>query len=111
MYWKSHITCSWNCKSNSISRNSRKLHKQEPADLITVANGLKEKNQLESIGGAAYLAAISDAAPIAVNAVHYARIIRGKASLRQLITSSSQIIEKCLMDKGDFEQENSLSFN
>ncbi len=79
-------------------------NKQEPADLITVANGLKEKNQLESVGGAAYLAAISDAAPIAVNAVYYAKIIRGKASLRQLITSSSQIIEKCLEDKGDFDE-------
>ena len=79
-------------------------NKQEPADLITVANGLKEKNQLENIGGAAYLAAISDAAPIAVNAVHYARIIKGKSSLRQLITASSQIIEKCLKDKGDFEE-------
>ena len=78
-------------------------NKQEPADLITVANGLKEKDQLESIGGAAYLATICDAAPIAVNAVHYARIIKGKASLRELITASSAIIEKCLKDKGDFE--------
>ncbi len=78
--------------------------KGEPADLVTVANRLKEKEELESIGGAAYLAAISDAAPIAVNAVHYARIIRGKASLRQLIASSSSIIERCLKDKGDFAE-------
>ncbi|WP_300464220.1 replicative DNA helicase [Desulfobacula sp.] len=77
--------------------------KDEPADLITVANRLKEKEELESIGGVAYLAAISDAAPIAVNAVHYANIIKGKASLRQLITASSSIIERCLKDKGDFE--------
>jgi len=79
-------------------------NKQEPADLITVANGLKEKDQLESIGGAAYLATICDAAPIAVNAVHYARIIKGKASLRALITASSTIIENCLKDKGNFEE-------
>ncbi len=79
-------------------------NKQEPADLITVANGLKEKDQLESIGGAAYLATICDAAPIAVNAVHYARIIKGKSSLRELITASSAILEKCLEDKGDFEE-------
>jgi len=58
---------------------------------------------LEGIGGAAYLAAISDAAPIAVNAIHYAKIIKGKASLRQLITASSEIIEKCLKDQGEFE--------
>ncbi|MBC2704309.1 replicative DNA helicase [Desulfobacula sp.] len=78
-------------------------NREEPADLVTVANRLKEKEELESIGGVAYLAAISDAAPIAVNAVHYAKIIKGKASLRQLITASSGIIERCLEDKGDFE--------
>ncbi len=77
--------------------------REEPADLVTVANRLKEKEELESVGGAAYLASISDAAPIAVNAVHYAKIIKGKASLRKLITASSDIIEKCLKDKGDFE--------
>lgn len=78
-------------------------NKEEPADLVTIANRLKEKEELESIGGAAYLAAISDAAPIAVNAVHYAKIVKGKASLRQLITASSSIIENCLKDKGNFE--------
>ena len=78
-------------------------HKGEPADLITIVNRLKEKGELESIGGASYLAAIADAAPVAVNAVHYANIIKGKSSLRQLISASSGIIEKCLKDQGDFE--------
>ncbi len=77
--------------------------KGEPADLITIVNRLKEKGELESIGGASYLAAISDAAPVAVNAVHYANIIKGKSSLRQLISAASGIIQKCLKDQGDFE--------
>ena len=77
--------------------------KDEPADLITIVNRLKEKGELESIGGASYLAAISDAAPVAVNAVHYANIIKGKSSLRQLISAASGIIQKCLKDQGDFE--------
>ncbi len=76
--------------------------KDEPADLVTVANRLKEKEELDSVGGAAYLAAISDAAPVAVNAVYYAGIIKGKSALRQLITASSNIIEQCMKDKGDF---------
>ncbi len=78
--------------------------KKEPADLVTVANALKEKNELESIGGAAYLASISDAAPVAVNAIHYAKIVRGKSGLRQLIDAASKIIEQCLEDKGDFKE-------
>ncbi|THB80429.1 MAG: replicative DNA helicase [Desulfobacteraceae bacterium] len=74
----------------------------DPADLVTVANRLKEKEELESVGGAAYLASIADSAPVALNAVHYAKIIKGKASLRSLINASSQIIDRCLKDKGDF---------
>ncbi len=76
--------------------------KDDPADLVTVANRLNEKDELESVGGAAYLAAISDAAPVAVNAIHYAKIIKEKSSLRQLITASSGIIERCMKDQGDF---------
>ena len=74
---------------------------EEPADLVTVAHALKQKDELESIGGAAYLASISDAAPVAVNAVHYARIIQGKASLRVMIDAASKIIQRCLEDKGE----------
>jgi len=77
--------------------------REDPVDLVTVANALNEKDELESIGGAAYLAAISDAAPVAVNAVNYAKIIQGKAALRQLIDASSKTIERCLEDKGDFK--------
>ncbi len=77
--------------------------KSEPSDLVTIATRLKEKHELEEIGGAAFLASIADSAPMAVNAVHYAKIIKEKACLRALITSSSAIIEKCLKDQGDFE--------
>ncbi len=77
--------------------------KQQPADLITVASRLKEAGNLENVGGAAYLATICDVAPIAVNAVHYAQIIKGKSSLRQLILASSNIIERCMKDQGDFD--------
>ncbi len=77
--------------------------KSEPSDLVTIATKLKEKHELEEIGGAAFLASIADSAPMAVNAVHYAKIIKEKACLRALITSSSAIIEKCLKDQGDFE--------
>ena len=44
--------------------------KKEPVDLVTVAQELQIKEELESIGGAAYLACICDAAPVAVNVGH-----------------------------------------
>ena len=75
----------------------------EPADLVTVANRLREKNELDSAGGPSYLATIADTAPLALNAVHYAKIIKGKSSLRKLIKSATDIIDRCMKDRGDFE--------
>jgi replicative DNA helicase len=72
----------------------------EPIDLVTLNNRLKEKGNLESIGGASYLASLLDTAPIAVNAEHYARIIHDKASLRRLIEESNAIVKRCFEEQG-----------
>jgi len=78
--------------------------KSEPVDLVTVANKLKEKGQLEDVGGAAYLAQLVDTVPLAVNAEHYARIIREKSSLRQLIEQANIIVNRCFEDRGDVDE-------
>ena len=77
--------------------------KNEPVDLVTLANILKEKGQLEEIGGATCLAKLVDTAPLAVNAQHYARIIRDKAALRKLIEHSNAITARCFEDSGDVD--------
>ena len=77
--------------------------KNEPVDLVTLANILKEKGLLEEIGGATYLAKLVDTAPLAVNAQHYARIIRDKAALRKLIEHSNAITARCFEDSGDVD--------
>ena len=58
---------------------------EEPIDLVTLANCLKAKNQLEEVGGASYLAVLVDAVPMAVNALHYAKIVNKKRSRRLFI--------------------------
>jgi len=75
--------------------------KSEPIDLVTVANNLKEKGKLEDVGGATYLAQLIDTVPLAVNAEHYARIIRDKSSLRKLIEQANIIVNRCFEDRGD----------
>ncbi|MFP4194030.1 MAG: replicative DNA helicase [Desulfosalsimonas sp.] len=72
----------------------------EPIDLVTLSEHLKSKNQLDSAGGAVYLAKIVDTAPVPANAVHYARIIRDKALLRNLITTATDIVQKCYDEFG-----------
>ncbi|MDP3286326.1 MAG: DnaB-like helicase N-terminal domain-containing protein, partial [Desulfobacterales bacterium] len=56
------------------------FNKNEPVDLVTLSNALKEQDQIEEIGGATYLARLLDI-PLAINAVNYAKIVYEKACL------------------------------
>lgn len=66
----------------------------EPVDLITLSERLKARGQLEQVGGSAYLNALLEAAPTAAAASYYAKIVREKASLRQLITAAGEISKR-----------------
>lgn len=79
------------------------LATSQPIDIVTVSNQLKEDGKLEEIGGSAYLSRLIDTVPLAVNAVHYAKIIREKAILRHLIEQSSKIVQKCYEEQGDID--------
>ncbi|MFC1488257.1 replicative DNA helicase [Thermodesulfobacteriota bacterium] len=77
--------------------------RNEPTDLVTLTNILREKNKLEEIGGATYLVRLVDTVPLAINAQHYAKIVHDKASLRRLIEKSNAITRRCLEDQGDVD--------
>jgi replicative DNA helicase len=79
------------------------FEKNEPADLVTLTNLLKERGLLGSVGGASYLAELVDTVPMAVNAAHYAKIVREKATLRCLIEQAASITTRCFEDRGDVE--------
>lgn len=66
---------------------------KNPVDLVTVMEELKKRDELESVGGVAYLASISDAAPVAVNVGQYAQIIKNLASAREVISIALEIAE------------------
>src|SRR5512137_1279182 len=48
----------------------------EPCDLITLTAILKQKGELEGVGGAAYLATLVDFVPTAANIHYYSRIVK-----------------------------------
>ena len=77
--------------------------RDEPADLITLTNELRKSDQLDSIGGASYLASLIDSVPTAANIEYYARIVKEKAILRKLIQTSTEIITQGYEDRGDVE--------
>ena len=68
------------------------FERNEPVDILTVTNLLEERKQLESVGGASYVAALTDAMPTSSNVAAYAKIINEKAVMRRLIQSANEII-------------------
>ena len=66
-----------------------------PIDLVSVAAYLKDKNQLEETGGAAYLAELARTVVSGANAEYYATIVRDKSLQRSLIGACSGIISNC----------------
>lgn len=65
--------------------------KNEPIDVLSVANKLKEKKILQDIGGNAYLNELMTFVPSTVNIGHYADLVYKKYILRSLIDASEEI--------------------
>jgi replicative DNA helicase len=63
-----------------------------PVDLVTLAEELKQRGQIEDVGGYGYLGELWDAAPTAANAVYYAQIVRDRAVVRTLIQTGTEIL-------------------
>src|SRR5499425_2548223 len=61
-------------------------------DLVTLKEELGRSGDLDEVGGPAYIAALVDGVPRSTNVEHYARIIKEKSTLRQLIYSANKIV-------------------
>lgn len=67
--------------------------RDEPLDIITLSEWLKDRDELENAGGLAYLGTLAKDTPSAANIKAYAEIVREKSVLRQLISIGSEISE------------------
>ena len=61
-------------------------------DLVTLKEELGRSGDLDEVGGPAYIAALVDGVPRSMNVEHYARIIKEKSTLRDLIFSANKIL-------------------
>src|SRR5436853_7819925 len=61
-------------------------------DLVTLKEELGRSGQLEEVGGPAYITALVDGVPRSTNVEHYARIVKEKATLRNLIYAANKIL-------------------
>lgn len=81
------------------------LHaKGEPIDVVTVSGKLKERKQLQEVGGAAYLSELANAAASPGSARHYAQSVQTKFVLRALIDAAAKIGELGFEEDRDIEQ-------
>ena len=62
----------------------RLYERHKPVDMLTLTDELKRKDQLELIGGAAYLSELTNYVPTAAHAEAYADLVAQKAVRRRL---------------------------
>ena len=79
------------------------FERNEPHDLLTVTNLLRDSNLLDEVGGAAYLASLTSIVPVTANISAYAKIIRQKSILRRLIEVNTDIAQRCYEEQGDID--------
>lgn len=76
---------------------------QEPIDILTVTSELKKNDLLKNIGGVGYLTELVNAVPTATHINHYAKIVKEKKILRNLIEASQKITQEALETPEDME--------
>lgn len=72
----------------------------EPIDVITVADKLEARGELEGAGGLPYLAELAQNTPSASNIRAYAQVVRERASLRKLIEAAQEIADSGFAPEG-----------
>jgi replicative DNA helicase len=66
--------------------------RNDAIDLVTLKEELGRAGELDEVGGPAYIASLADGVPRSANVEHYARIVKEKATLRNVIHAANRIL-------------------
>lgn len=80
------------------------VERERGADLITVQECLRKRNQLDCVGGVVYLASLPDAVPSAANLLYYVDIVVEKHILRSTIGFMTEAVARCYAHTGDIAE-------
>jgi len=81
------------------------LHeRREPIDLLTVCDELDRREQLDEVGGPAFITALVNAVPTSIHAEYYARIVERTATRRRLIEAAGQIAALAYQEADDVDE-------
>ncbi len=73
----------------------------KPIDLMTLPEELQRAKLLEQVGGTDYLAGLVESVPSTASVEYYARMVRDKALLRELIAANQQIAQDAYESQDD----------
>jgi replicative DNA helicase len=77
--------------------------RRDPIDLITVAELLRQREQLDDLGGETYLIDLLNAVPTSINARSYGKIVEAAHLRRNLIQAASSIANLAYEEEEDIE--------
>jgi len=76
------------------------VEKSSPYDVVTLSEWLEKVGELDNAGGLAYLGSLAKNTPSAANIIAYAKIVRERSILRQLIQVGHNISSSCYEMEG-----------
>jgi replicative DNA helicase len=80
------------------------FEKSIPADVLTLAEELRKKSWLESVGAEPYLAELVDNVATSANIEHHVKILLEKNTLRSLISTAAEITTTCFSSEGEAQE-------
>ena len=84
---------------------SKLIDNNDPADIVTVAESLEQNAELTKVGGVAYLGLVAENTPTASNISGYAKIVRERSIMRNLVEVGSGIVESAFSPQGKDAQQ------
>jgi replicative DNA helicase len=92
-------------KNRWIYETALALHeRREPIDFLTVCDELDHRDQLESVGGPAFITSLINAVPTSVHAEYYAHIVERTATRRRLIEAAGEIAALAYREADDVDE-------
>jgi replicative DNA helicase len=77
--------------------------KRKPIEFVSIKQALKDRNQLDEVGGPEYLSDLYNFVPTPANASYYIDIVREKYVLRRLISACTNLSTKCYDQQDELE--------